>query len=59
MLTKERTLKIEHEATTRNVSEIAERLQANLGQALTAHLAGLADTRQVGRSAVGNIVRRR
>jgi hypothetical protein len=49
MLTKERTLKIEHEATIRNVSEIAELLQASLGQALTAHLAGLADTRQVGR----------
>lgn len=49
MLTKERTLEIEQEATRRSISEIAERLQANLGQALTAHLAGLADARQVGR----------
>lgn len=49
MLTKERTLEIEQDATTCSISEIAERLQARLGQALTAHLAGLADTRQVGR----------
>jgi hypothetical protein len=54
MLTKERTLEIEQEATTRSISEIAKRLQTNLGQALTAHLAGLADTRQVGRIGRGD-----
>jgi hypothetical protein len=31
------------------ISAIAKELQANLGQALTAHLAGLADSRQIGR----------
>jgi hypothetical protein len=49
MLTKERTLAVEREATTLDIAAIAKQLQANLGQALTAHLAGLADTRQVGR----------
>ncbi len=49
MLTKERTLEIELQATTLDISAIAGLLQASLGQALTAHLAGLADTRQVGR----------
>jgi len=49
MLTKERTLEVERRATTLSISVIAARLQANLGQALTAHLAGLSDTRQVGR----------
>jgi hypothetical protein len=49
MLTEERTLEVEREATTLGIGAIAELLQANLGQALTAHLAGLADTRQVGR----------
>ena len=49
MLTKERTLEVEHQATTMSISTIAKQLQANLGQALTAHLDGLADTRQVGR----------
>lgn len=49
MLTKERTLVLERQATTLSIRAIAEQLQASLGQALTAHLAGLADTRQVGR----------
>jgi hypothetical protein len=49
MLTKERTLEVEHQATTMSISTIAKQLQANLGQALTAHLAGLADSRQIGR----------
>ena len=35
------------------IGTVAERLQANLGQALTAHLAGLADTRQIGRISRG------
>jgi hypothetical protein len=49
MLTKERTLEVEREATTLEIGAIAEQLQANLGQVLTAHLAGLSDTRQIGR----------
>jgi len=49
MLTKERTLEVERQATTLSISAVAELLQANLGQALSAHIAGLADTRQVGR----------
>jgi hypothetical protein len=49
MLTKERTLEVERQATTLGIGAVAELLQANLGQALSAHLAGLADTRQVGR----------
>lgn len=53
MLTKERTLEVEREATTLEIGTVAERLQANLGQALTAHLAGLADTRQIGRISRG------
>jgi hypothetical protein len=53
MLTKERTLEVEHQATTLSIGVIAKRLQANLGQALTAHLAGLADTRQIGRISRG------
>jgi hypothetical protein len=53
MLTKERTLVLERQATTLSISAIAEQLQASLGQALTAHLAGLADTRQIGRISRG------
>jgi uncharacterized protein (DUF2384 family) len=49
MLAKERTLEVERQATTLSVGAIAKQLQANLGQALTAHLAGLSDTRQIGR----------
>lgn len=49
MITKERTLEVEHQATTLDIGVIADVLQTSLGQALTAHLAGLADTRQVGR----------
>jgi hypothetical protein len=53
MLAKERTLEAEHQATTLSIGAIAEELQANLGQALTAHMAGLADTRQIGRISRG------
>ncbi len=53
MLTKERTLEVEREAATLGMGAIAGQLQANLGQALTAHMAGLADTRQIGRISRG------
>ncbi|HEV2998628.1 MAG TPA: hypothetical protein VGX16_05930, partial [Solirubrobacteraceae bacterium] len=49
MLTKGRTLEVEREATTLGIAAVAGLLQTNLGQALSAHLAGLTDTRQVGR----------
>jgi hypothetical protein len=42
---------LEHEAATRDVREIAGWLQGQLGQRMAAHLAGLADVKQIGRYA--------
>ena len=42
---------LEHDATVRSATEIAAYLQEQLGQRIAAHLAGLADTRQIGRYA--------
>lgn len=49
MLTNDRALEIERKATTLGIGAVSQQLQATLGQALTAHLAGLSDTRHVGR----------
>lgn len=42
---------LERDATVLPASEIAAYLQEQLGQRMAAHLAGLADTRQIGRYA--------
>jgi len=41
--------RLEHEAATTPISEIAAYLQAQIGQRMAAHLAGLGDSRQIGR----------
>lgn len=45
---------LEHDATVRTPGAIAAYLQEQLGQRMAAHLAGLADTRQIGRYARGD-----
>ena len=40
---------LEHEAISRDIREIARRLQEQLGQRIAAHLAGLTDAKQIGR----------
>lgn len=42
---------LEHDATVLSAREIAAYLQEQLGQRMAAHLAGLGDTRQIGRYA--------
>jgi hypothetical protein len=42
---------LDHEASTKPVSEIARYLQGQLGQRTAAYLAGVADSRQIGRYA--------
>jgi hypothetical protein len=41
--------RLEREAATFGIGDIAEYLQARLGQRMAAHLAGLADAKQIGR----------
>jgi hypothetical protein len=43
--------KLDHEATTRSVREIAAYLQGQVGQPVAAAIAGLADAKQIGRYA--------
>jgi hypothetical protein len=49
LITEEAVDTLEHEATSRDIREIARYLQAELGQRMAAHLAGLSDAKQVGR----------
>lgn len=51
VLTASAAQQLEHDATVLPPSEIAAYLQKQLGQRMAAHLAGLGDTRQIGRYA--------
>lgn len=49
VLTQPAAERLDHDATTLPISEVAGYLQDQLGQRITAHLAGLRDAKQVGR----------
>jgi|1185.fasta_scaffold105145_1 hypothetical protein len=50
-ITEEAVDALERDATTQSISEIASYLQEQLGQRVTAYLAGLTDVKQIGRYA--------